>query len=603
MRRRWLDNAGRAMAITGAVGIVGLAAALTATTVLAWSPNDYTVSTTTYTSSSGAGTSSQQAAPGQFIYDTALLTSTFEYVQSGTLDFYLYQGALPTNCADFEYSGTGALGTYAVPVADTDTGNNSGALTESLSSLNTATPNTGYQIPADVAQGQSYYWVAVYNDGQQTLQQHSGCNSEPLTVQVPLSVTTTPSPSSTSVGHSVGDRATVSGFSAYTGATGSVIFKLYSGDTCSGTPVFTSSAISLSTAGTASTSPGSPIVTTGGEYEWVASVTVTPVSGSPIHLSSSCGSEPVWVGRDCPTISTVQATPITTSQDNTISDTAILSNFYPTPGSSSYGSIQFRFYGPAASDSDGQCVDDLIVGSSWDAVIDVGGQYEATFTQSLSDHPLLPGDYYWEANYSGDAANNPAYAGCGEQTVVVPSTPGLSTTPSSGGAIGDTLTDTAIVTPVITPTDTSGSTPGPVTNGTADSVHFELFLNDSTCSVAADMVNDFGSFYATPTVNANGSETYTTAVLPGYGYKTVASGTYYWDAIFTGDSYNKSVSLCGEPVTITSAPAGGVLAASTTTTPITGADMFGPGLVGAMAMLLGGMLLVAGRRVLRVKPR
>jgi hypothetical protein len=31
--------------------------------------------------------------------------------------------------------------------------------------------------------------------------------------------------------------------------------------------------------------------------------------------------------------------------------------------------------------------------------------------------------------------------------------------------------------------------------------------------------------------------------------------------------------------------------------------MFGPGLVGAIAMLLGGMLLVAGRRVIRVKPR
>ena len=143
MGRRWLHHVGRTTAITGAVGIVGLAAALTATTVLAWSPSDYSVSTATYTSSGGAGTLSQQVAPGQSIYDTAVVTSTFEYVQSGTLDFYLYQGALPPNCANFLYSGTGALETYAVPVADTDTGNNSGALTESLSSLNTATPNTG----------------------------------------------------------------------------------------------------------------------------------------------------------------------------------------------------------------------------------------------------------------------------------------------------------------------------------------------------------------------------------------------------------------------------------------------------------------------------
>jgi hypothetical protein len=606
MGRRWLEHVGRTMAITGALGIVGLGAALTATTVLAWTPSDYSVSTTTYTSSGGTGTSSLQAEPGQYIYDTAVVTSTFEYVQSGTLDFYLYQGALPTNCANFEYSGTGALEAYAVPVADTDTGDNSGPLTEDLSSLNTATPNTGYQIPADATEGQSYYWVAVYNDGQETLQQNSGCNTEPVTVQVPLSVTTTPSPSSTAVGNPVGDSASVSGFSAYTGASGSVIFTLYYGDSCSGTPAFTSAAIPLSSAGTAATAPGGPTPSVAGEWEWMASVTVNPVGGSPIYLNSTCGSEALWVTKSGPTISTDQVTPITTSQHNTIGDTAILTNFYASPYVTNDGSVEFAFFGPAASDSDDQCicpcntVNDFIT-SGTEAVSDVDGQYEATFSDSLS-HPLTPGDYYWIAYYSGNTDNNSAYAGCGEQTVVVPSTPNVSTTPSSGGAIGDTLTDTAIVTPVITPTDPSDPTAGPVTNGTPDSVQFELFLNDPTCSVAADMTNDFGSFYATPTVNADGSETFTISVLPGYGYKTVSSGTYYWDAIFTGDSFNNSVSLCGEPVSVTAGTGGGVLAASTTT-PITGADLFGPGLVGAIAMLVGGMLLVAGRRVIGVKPR
>jgi hypothetical protein len=608
MGRRWLHHVGRTTAITGAVGIVGLAAALTATTVLAWSPSDYSVSTATYTSSGGAGTLSQQVAPGQSIYDTAVVTSTFEYVQSGTLDFYLYQGALPPNCANFLYSGTGALETYAVPVADTDTGNNSGALTESLSSLNTATPNTGYQIPADATEGQAYYWVAVYNDGQQTLQQNSGCNTEPVTVQVPLSVTTTPSPSSTAVGNTVGDSAAVSGFTAYTGASGSVVFTLYYGASCSGSPVFTSAPISLSSGGTAATAPGGPTVSAVGEYQWMASVTVDPAGGSPIDLNSTCGSEPIWSTKYGPTISTVQVTPITTSQNNTISDTAILSNFYANPTSSlpgANGSVLFGIFGPAASD---QCIcpcsqnTNLVPHGYGSAnVMDVDGQYEAIFTDSLSQ-PLAPGDYYWEALYSGDAYNLPAAATCGEQTVVVASTPTVSTTPSSGGVIGATLTDTAIITPVITPADPSDPTSGPVTNGTPDSVRFELFLNDPTCSVAADMTNDFGSLYATPTVNANGSDTYTISVLPGYGYTTVASGTYYWDAIFTGDSFNNSVSLCGEPVSVTAGTGGGVLAASTTT-PITGADMFGPGLVGAIAMLLGGMLLVAGRRVIRVKPR
>ncbi|MGA2872844.1 MAG: hypothetical protein ABSF27_04560 [Candidatus Dormibacteria bacterium] len=961
--QHWLDRLGKGMALTGAAGLVVMAASLSATTVLAWSSSDYSLSTTSFTSSGASGSPSTQASPGQYIYDTATLTSTYPsaspYVERGTVEFYLYQGSVPASCTGFSLSGAGALTSYLVPVAGTSSQSGSGANVEQLSSLNTAQPNSGYQIPSTATSGSGYYWVAVYSDGVENLQQISPCSSEPVTVRVPLpslGVTTYALPSSIVLGGSVGDSALVSGYQTLlqddSAASGSVVFSLFQGDSCTGTPVYTSSSIPLSGWGNAATPSGAFKPAAAGPFEWQATVSIATGSGWPLiapfsstcssellsvqaqtglttttsadpaeegaavqfgaevsdsatvtggysptgsvifnlfnssscsqgslvytsdpvalsggqaqsgsfvvnragtwewtatysgdqynttsssacgaepvvvgqatpsvttvtsthgitavpagteigdtadvtnstngtansatgdvnfnlfdpterscagepvfsneqvlelgqpystatsdgyvvdelghyswtaeylgdsndisansacgselvdvvqatpsistttastalegssitdeaeitggyhayrdatvtfglysnwsctdlvgqtstqsidsngdafsapvlvsrpgryfwedtysgntlnqSVTSRCTSEPVWVTKYSPTLATVQVTPVTTGQTTVVSDIATLSNFYPNPASSSAdsdgsnwagsnGTVKFKLFGPVTGDAPvcqcGEGGNLVEFGSA--TVTEVSGQYQASFTGTI-DTALLPGNYYWEAQYSGDAYDTPASAGCGELTVVQPNTPTVTTTPSSGGVIGTTLTDTAAVTPVVTPAanDDAAVTASTVTNGTADSVHFELFLNDPTCSVASDLVDDFGSFYVPPTTNSDGSLTYTVSV-PTSGYKSVADGTYYWDVTFAGDAYNNTASECGEPVSISTPTAGGVLGASTST-PNTGADLFGPGLAGALAMLFGGLLLVVGRRVLRLRTR
>ncbi|MGC1194469.1 MAG: hypothetical protein WA976_06715, partial [Candidatus Dormiibacterota bacterium] len=91
-----LDKVGKGMATVGVVGLVALAASLTAPIVGAW---DYAVGTTSYTttgvpSSSNQGSPSTQAMPGQYTYDTALLTVTNEQsLEAGTVVFSIYAGS------------------------------------------------------------------------------------------------------------------------------------------------------------------------------------------------------------------------------------------------------------------------------------------------------------------------------------------------------------------------------------------------------------------------------------------------------------------------------------------------------------------------------
>jgi hypothetical protein len=948
--QHWLDRIGKGMALTGAVGIVALAASLTATTVLAWNPTDYSVLTASFTTSGPSGSASQQAAPGQFIYDTATLTSSFEYIQSGSLDFYLYQGTVPGSCRYFNYSGSGSIASYVVPVLNTSTGPTSGALTESLSSLNTSPTNTGFQVPANAQNGSSYYWVAVYNDGQESLEQNSACNSEPVTVAVPLpalGVTTQATPSSAIAGSLVSDGATVSNYTTLLAtdslATGIVNFYLYQSNTCTGTPVYSSGAETLTAAGTASTPANAFMAIAAGPYEWQAQVTIStgtgwpslqpfwstcldePLSvqattglttavsavpslsgtwahygasvadtatvtngyqptgsvvfnlfnnvdcaGTPVYtsgsvtlssghatsaayvvnesgtwewtatylgdtyntgstsacgsepvtvgkatppittvtsngtkkvpvgteindtanitnatngtlnsasgnvefdlyqqgtnkvldcsggsvfsdeqglsvgqpystatstgyrvtnlgdfgwtvryngdsndssdtshcgsemvdvvqaaptittinnrhavegssltdeaeitggydatnggahvtfglyandingtcsgpvgststgwvdasgdafshsvvvsqpgeyywmdtysgnadnqtVSSSCNDEPVWVSNFCPKVHTVQQASIVTSANTSVSDTAVLSNFYPNPyDPSGYnGGVEFELFGPVAANDPIQCQwgagGNMVFSSSWELVQATGGQYQATLTANVGN-ALLPGDYFWEAQYSDPGApfDNTASAGCGEETVVTPNTATLLTLPSPGGTIGVTLTDAATVTSAV---EAAGD---PAT----DTLSFELVsMCPSTVGAAPlanTVVSDFGAITATASYDsATGTYTYYASV-PSSGYQSTRAGTFYWNVSFSGDGYNLPVTnQCGEPVAITGIPVGGQLAAST---PITGADLFGPGLAGALAMLFGGLLLVVGRRVFRVRP-
>ncbi len=438
----------------------------------------------------------------------------------------------------------------------------------------------------------TYSWTVAYDGDANNNPSSSPCGSELVDVVQATPQITTTTQSQVVVGSQVSDEAEITGgFRPDSDA--SVTFGLYSDASCTQLVGQTSTG-AVNAQGDAFSAPVT--VSWPGLYYWEDTY-----SGNDLNqtVTSNCQSEPVLVTKKCPTVSTVQQTPVTTAPVTTVSDTATLSGLYPAPQGQSNGQVHFELFGPVAGSSPQcPCQGSDLVAQGWVPVTEVNGQFQATFTDQIQ-HPLLPGNYYWEADYSGDAYNRPASSGCGELTVVLPNTPAVSTAPSSGGTIGTVITDTATVTPVVSPNPASGtaSQPTAVADGTPDSVHFQLFLNDPTCA-ASGLVANLGSFTQSETSNPDGSITYTVS-LPASGYKTVSSGTYYWDVTFTGDDYNTTVSSCGEPVSITT-PVGHVLGVST---PNTGSDLFGTGLLGSLVLFLGGLLLLAGRRALRPRTR
>ena len=111
----------------------------------------------------------------------------------------------------------------------------------------------------------------------------------------------------------------------------------------------------------------------------------------------------------------------------TVSDTATLGGgFAPLTGT-----LTFRLYGPSATNV---CNAGNLVFTSTTVAVNGAGAYPSpTFT------PTVAGTYRWIATYSGDTNNNSRAGTCGEagETVVITqATPGLTTTASSGGAVG-----------------------------------------------------------------------------------------------------------------------------------------------------------------------
>ena len=181
-------------------------------------------------------------------------------------------------------------------------------------------------------------------------------------------------------------------------------------------------------------------------------------------------------------------------------------------------------------------------------------------------------------------------------------TPSVVTVPSAGGPVGTALSDRAYVTGISHPAQ-------------SDNVTFVLY-QDSLCTKVAD---NLGAAFIGGPVITNGVATWT-AISPGAGYAPLVAGTYYWGVTFNsvGDVSNLSSPLvCGEPVTITAAsgtkgahatpsptpsptprPVGAVKGASTSS-PNTGADLFMPGLLAALAVIIGSLLLMTAARIRR----
>jgi len=180
-------------------------------------------------------------------------------------------------------------------------------------------------------------------------------------------------------------------------------------------------------------------------------------------------------------------------------DSAVLSG-----GSSPTGTLTFSLHAPGGAVVDTETV--TVLGD---------GAYATPTGFTLPTVSTAVGTYEWDVSYSGDSNNNGVSA-TGEQVVVSPASPALTTSPSP----------------------TTLSSPGLVTDSaTLSGGYFETGTLTFTLHAPGGAVVD------TETVTVLGNGTYTTPS----GFTPSTSGTYQWDASYSGDGNNSPVADNTDP--------------------------------------------------------
>ena len=325
-------------------------------------------------------------------------------------------------------------------------------------------------------------------------------------------IATTPDPTSVTLDSTTAptltDTAVLSGGSD---PTGTITFKLYyNGGT---TPVDTETT-TVSGSNSYTTPTGYTLPTTGtvtGAYQWDADYSGDTYN-NPVNDDGDPGEE-VTVNSASPSLTTTPD-PTSVTLDSTtaptLTDTAYLAGGYaPT------GTITFKLYyngGSTPVDTE-------------TTTVSGNGSYTTPTGYALPTTGTVTGTYQWDADYSSDSNNNSASDDddSAEQVVVSSASPSLTTTPNPTsvtlGTTAPTLKDKAVLSEGYAPTGT---------------ITFTLY--DPT-----DTVVD------TETVTVNGNGSYTTPT--GYALPTTGTvtGTYQWDADYSGDSNNNSASDDNDP--------------------------------------------------------
>jgi uncharacterized repeat protein (TIGR01451 family) len=291
---------------------------------------------------------------------------------------------------------------------------------------------------------------------------------------------------------------TVHDSSALTGATGTaggtVTYSVYTDSACSagkqdaGTKTVVNGVVPDSN-GIQFNSPG--------DFYWQA---VYSGDDNNNGAKSACTDEHLVIAKNSPTIATTLSES-TGKIGDTVHDSSTLTGATATAG----GSVTYTVY------TNNTCT--------------TGAQ--SAGVKTVTNH-LVPdsngvqlnsaGDFYWQAVYSGDAANNGATSTCtDEHLVIAKNSPSIATTLSeSTGKIGDTVHDSSALTGA---TATAGG-----------SVTYTVYTNN-TCSTGAQDA---------------GTKTVTNHLVPdSNGIQFNSASTFYWQAVYTGDANNNgATSAC-----------------------------------------------------------
>jgi NHL repeat len=352
----------------------------------------------------------------------------------------------------------------------------------------------------------TYRWRASYSGDLNNAAVSTPCNDTNETSFVKtLPTVTTSATANAPIGASISDQATIAGGD---GPTGDITFRAYGPNdaTCSNTPAYTSSAVTVSGNGNYNNDP-TFTPATAGTYRWTAFYS-GDANNAAVVTPCNAVNETSLVAQATPTITT-QAT-ANASIGASISDRATLSG-----GSSPGGTITFTAYGPG----DATCAGAPAYTSSA-VTVSGAGNYDSTPTFT----PTTAGTYRWRASYSGDTNNAPVSTPCNdanETSVVSQATLTVTTQATPNSTIGGVISDQATLS--------GGSSPG-------GSITFTAYgPGDASCSLTPAYTSD--------PISVSGAGNYDNS--PAFTPST--PGTYRWRASYSGDTNNAPVStLCND---------------------------------------------------------
>src|SRR5207302_918273 len=351
---------------------------------------------------------------------------------------------------------------------------------------NGVVPNSAANTPTPAG---SYSFQASYSGDANNNAATSAC--EPLTVQkASPTITTTLSATTITVGASVTDSSTMASFFQ---AGGTVTYNRFSGATCAGTATVVST-VTVTNGVVPNSAANTP--TPAGSYSFDA-----VYSGDVNNNAATSACEPLTVNKASPTITTtLSATTITVG--TSVTDSSTMASFFQAGGTVTYNEF-----------SGATCAGTATVVSTVTVT-------NGVVPNSAAITPTPAGAFSFNAVYSGDVNNNAATSAC-EPLTVNKASPTITTTLSSNSVrVGQTVTDSATMASFFQ---------------AGGSVTYNLFSNGA-CTAP-------GSAVSTVTVT-NGVVPNSRAVLFN------ATGSFSFQASYSGDANNNAATSACEPLTV-----------------------------------------------------
>jgi hypothetical protein len=278
-----------------------------------------------------------------------------------------------------------------------------GGTTVGSTNVTGAFPQTVVSPTAYVTSVGRYCWRAVYDDGNETNGISGSSDSsatECFTVNPKAPTLATTAGADVTLGTAVTDSAALTGLAtdpatpvinltntAGPAAGGTIIFKLFGpGGTCTGEPLYTSSAVTISATGTASTPAPQYVPLAAGTYHWVAVYSgSTNNSGSTHNAACTDSNEDVDV--------TTVPSSLTSAQRWTPNDSVTIT--VPANTGNIVGNVDFRLF--ASADCTGSAIYTLLDQGVTTA--------SPTATTANTTAVTTGGPYSWQVNYDSTGNN------------------------------------------------------------------------------------------------------------------------------------------------------------------------------------------------------